>query len=106
MDAIRQNSTCVHLSGSTNIHNFRRRVCLNYQTDADKLSFAVYRNPSNINQNHSEMEPKKTEDEKFPPKRLCLLSSFDVFYKWCIVLDERNVLDQSILRQEGIFSSY
>ena len=70
------------------IYNGRRKVCINFQTDADKVNIAVYRYRNNTYLKDTEKDLKLTEYEKLLAKRLYLLSYIGIFYKWCIVLDE------------------
>ena len=73
------------------IHNGRRRVCISFKTDLDKLNIVVYRYRKNTYAKDTEMELRLTENEKLLSKRLYLLSYIDVFFKRCIVLDETTV---------------
>ena len=71
------------------IHNGRRKVCINFQTDTDKVNIVVYRCRNNTYLKDTGMELKLTEYKKILAKRVYLLS--DIFYKRCIVLDETTV---------------
>ena len=73
------------------IYNGRRKVCINFKTDLDKLNIVVYRYRNNTYVKDTEMELKMTEYEKLLAKRVYLLSYIDVFFKRCIVLDETTV---------------
>ena len=73
------------------IYNGRRKVCINFQTDADKVNIVVYRYRNNTYIKDIEMDLKLTEYKKVPAKRVYLLSYLDIFYKRCIVLDETTV---------------
>ena len=73
------------------IYNGRRKVCISFKTDLDKLNIVVYRYRNNTYVKDTEMELKMTEYEKLLSKRVYLLSYFDVFFKRCIVLDETTV---------------
>ena len=70
------------------IYNGRRKVCINFQTDTDKVNIVVYRYRNNRYLKDTEMDLKLTEYKKLLAKRVYLLSYFDIFYKRCIVLDE------------------
>ena len=70
------------------IYNGRRKVCIYFKTDMDKLNFVVYRYRNNTYVKDTEMELKLTEYKKFLYKRVYLLSYNDVFFRRCIVLDE------------------
>ena len=70
------------------IYNGRRKICIVFKTDMDKLSIVVYRYRNNTYVKDSEMELKLTEYDKL---RVYLLSHIDVFFKWCVVLDETTV---------------
>ena len=74
----------------TKKHNGRRKVCLSFKTDMDKLNIVVYRYRNNTYVKDTGMELKLTEYEKLLSKRVYLLSYIDVFSKRCIVLDEKN----------------
>ena len=73
------------------IYNRRRNVCINLQTDEDKVNIVVYRYRNNTYLKDTEMDLKLTEYKKLPAKRVYLLSYIDIFYKRCIVLDETTV---------------
>ena len=73
------------------IYNGRRKVCINFQTDTDKVNIVVYRHRKKTYLKDTEMELKLTEYKKFLAKRLYLLSYFDIFYKRYIILDETTV---------------
>ena len=70
------------------IYNGRRKVCVNFQTDTDKLNFVVYRYRNNFYLKDNEVILKLSENELLLAKRVYLFSYFDIFYKRCIVLDE------------------
>ena len=73
------------------IYNGRRKVCISFKTDMEKLNIVVYRYRTNTSAKDNEMELKVTENEKLLSKRVYLVSYLDVFFKRCIVLDERIV---------------
>ena len=73
------------------LYNDRRKVCINFQTDTDKVNFVVYRNRNNTYLKDTEMELKWTEYKKLLAKHVYVLSYIDIFYKRCIVLDETTV---------------
>ena len=74
------------------IYNSRREVCINFQTDEDKVKIVVYRYRNNTYLKDTEMELKLTEYKKLVAnKRVCLLSYIDFSYKRCIVMDETTV---------------
>ena len=70
------------------IYNGRRKVCINFQTDTDKVNIVVYLYRNSTYPKDTEMDLKLTEYKKLLAKRLYLLSYIDIFYKRCIVLDE------------------
>ena len=70
------------------IFNGRRKVSMNFQTDADMVNIVVYRYRNNTYLKDTELYIKLTEYKKFLAKRVYLLSYLDIFYKRCIVLDE------------------
>ena len=72
-------------------YNGRRKICVNFKTDTDKLNIVVYRYRNNLYLKDSEVDLKWTEYESLLAKRVYLLSYIDIFYKWCIVLDETTV---------------
>ena len=43
------------------IYNGRRKVCINFQTDADKVNFFVYRYRNNTYLKHTQMDLKLSE---------------------------------------------
>ena len=70
------------------IYNGRRKVCVNFQTDTDKLITVVYRYRNNLYLKGNEVDLKLTEYQSLLAKRVYLLSYLDIFYKRCLVLDE------------------
>ena len=73
------------------IYNGRRKVCINFQTDTDKVNLVVYRYRNSTYLRDTEMVLKLTEYKKLLAKRVYLLSYIDIFYKQCMVLDETTV---------------
>ena len=73
------------------IYNGRRKVCINFQSDTDKVNIVVYRYRNNRYLKDTEMDLKLAEYKKLLAKRFYLLSYIDIFYKRCIVLDETTV---------------
>ena len=73
------------------ICNGRRKVCISFKTDMDKLNFVFYRYRNNTYVKDTEMELKLNEYEKLLSKRVYLLSYIDVFFKRCVVSDETTV---------------
>ena len=73
------------------IYNSRRKVCVKFQTDTDKLNIVVYRYRNNLYLKDNEVDLKLTEYQTLLAKRVYLLSYIDIFYKRCIVLDETTV---------------
>ena len=68
-----------------------RKVCINFQTNTDKVNIVVYRYRNNTYLKDTEMDLKSTEYKKLLAKRVHLLSQVVIFYKRCIVLDETAV---------------
>ena len=73
------------------IYNGRRKACINFQTDTDKVNIVVYRYRNSTYLKDTEMDLKLTEYKKLLTKRVYLLSYIDIFYKRCIALDETTV---------------
>ena len=73
------------------IYNVRRKVCLNFQTDTDKLNNVVYRYRNSVYLKYKEVDLKLTEYQSLLAKRVYLLSYDDIFYKRCIILKETTV---------------
>ena len=73
------------------IYNGRRKVCINFQTDTDKVNIVVCRYRNGTYLKDTENDLKLTEYKKFLAKRVYLLGYIDIFYKRCIVLDETTV---------------
>ena len=69
-------------------HNGRKKACISFQTDTDKVKIVVYRYRNITYLKDTEMDLKLTEDKKTLAKRVYLLSYLDIFYKRYIVLDE------------------
>ena len=73
------------------IYNGRRKVCVNFQTDTDKLNIVVYRCRNNLYLKDNELDLKLSEYQSLLAKRVYTWSYIDIFYKRCIVLDETTV---------------
>ena len=73
------------------IYNSRKKVSINFQTDTVKVNNVVYRYRNNTYLRHTEMDLKLSEYKKLPAKRVYFLSYIDIFYKRCIVLEEKTV---------------
>ena len=69
----------------------RRKVCLNFQTDTDKLNIVEYRYRNTINLKDTEVDLKLKDYQSLLAKRVHLLGHIDIFYKRCFVLDETTV---------------
>ena len=68
-----------------------RKVCVNFQTDTEKLNNVLYCYRSSLYLKDNEVDLKMTEYPSLLAKRVYLLSYIDIFYKRCIVLDETTV---------------
>ena len=55
-------------------YNGRRKVCINFQTDTDKVNIVVYCYRNNTYLNDTKMDSKLTEYKKVLAKRVYLLS--------------------------------
>ena len=73
------------------IYNGRRKVCVNFQTDTDKLNIVVYSYRNKLYLEGNEVEPNLAEYQSLLAERVYLLSYIDIFYKRYIVLDETTV---------------
>ena len=73
------------------VHIGRRKVCVNFQTDTDKLNIVVYRYRNNLYLKGNEVDLKLTQCQSLLAKQVYLLSYIDIFSKRCIVLDETTV---------------
>ena len=73
------------------IYNGRSKVCVNVQTDTDKLNIVVYRYQNSLYLKYNETDLNMTEYQSLLAKRVYLLSYIDISYKRCIVLDETTV---------------
>ena len=82
------------------IYNGSRKICINFQTDADKVNIVVYRYRNNTYLKDTEKNLKLSEYKKLLAKRVYLLSYIDIFYKRCIVLDE---IKQAPSRMDVLF---
>ena len=87
------------------ILNGRRKVCVNFQIDTDKVNIVAYHYRNSWYFKDSKVDLKFTESQSLLSKRVYFLSYFDIFYKRCIVLDETTVHNQNKLRQEWMFFS-
>ena len=56
------------------------KVCINFQTDADKVNVVVYRYRSNTYLKDTEIDLKLNKYKKLLAKRVYLLSYIDIFY--------------------------
>ena len=61
------------------IYNGEKKVCINFQTDTDKVIIVVYRYRNNTYLKDTERELKLTEYEKLVAKRVYLLNYIDIF---------------------------
>ena len=86
------------------IYNGRTKVCINFQTDADKVNIVVYRYRNITYLKDTEVDSKLSEYKKILAKRVYLLSYIDNFYKRCIVSDETTVHNWNRLWQGWMFS--
>ena len=73
------------------IYNGRGKVCINFQTDTDKVNIVVCRYRNSTYLKDTEINFELTEYKKHLAKRVYLLSYIDIFYKRCIVLDDTTV---------------
>ena len=73
------------------IYHGRRKVCVNFQTDTDKLNIVVYRYRNSLYLKGNEFTLILSEYEPLLAKRVYLLSYIGIFYKPCIVKDETTV---------------
>ena len=73
------------------IYNGRRKICINFPTDTDKVNIVFYRYRNSTYLKDTEMDLKLTEYKKLLAKRVYILSYIDIFYRHCIVLDETTV---------------
>ena len=62
------------------IYNGRRKVCVIFQTDTDKLNIVVYRYRNSLYLKDNEIDLKLTEYQSLLAKRVYLLSYIDIFY--------------------------
>ena len=70
------------------IYNGRRKVCMNFQTDTDKVNIVVYHYRNSTYPKDTEIDLELTEYKKLLATRFYLLSHIDIFYKHCIILDK------------------
>ena len=66
-------------------------MCINFETDTDKVNIVVYRYRNSTYLKDTEMDLKLTEYKELLAKRVYLLSCNVIFYKRCILLDETTV---------------
>ena len=83
----KEETTCLKRT----IYNGRRKVCVNFQTDTDKLNIVVYRYRNNLYLKDDELDLELSEYQSLLAKRVYFLSYIDIFYKRCIVLEETTV---------------
>ena len=70
------------------IYNGTRKICINFQTDTDKVNIVVYRYRNNTYLKDTGMDLNLAEYKKLLAKCVYLLSCIVIFYKRCIALDE------------------
>ena len=68
-----------------------RNVCVNFQTDTDKLKIVVYRYRNSLYLKDNEVDLKMIEYQSLLAERVYLLSYIVLVDKRCIVLDETSV---------------
>ena len=68
-------------------HNGRRKVCVNFQTDTDKLNIVVYRYRNNLCLKDNEIILKLSEYEGLLAKRLYISSYIDILHASVRILD-------------------
>ena len=61
------------------IYNGGSKICINFQTDADKVNIVVYHYRNNTYLKDTEMELDLTEYEKLLAKRVYFLSYIEIF---------------------------
>ena len=69
----------------------KRKLCVNYKTDSDKLYIVINRYRNNIYLKVVKMEMKMTGYDKTLVKKEYLLSYLDLFFKRCIILNETSI---------------
>ena len=62
-------------------YNGRKKVCVNFQTDTDKLNIVLYRYQNSLYLKDNEVDLKMIEYQSVLAKRVYLLSYIDIFYK-------------------------
>ena len=67
-------------------YNGRRKVCINFQTDTEKVNIVVYHYRNYTYLKDTEVDLKLTEHKKLLAKRVYLLSYIDIFFRRCNVL--------------------
>ena len=72
-------------------HNGWRKVCVNFETDTDKMKTIVYSHRTNIYLKDDEVDVKLTDYQTQLTKRVKLSSYIDFFFKRCIALDATTV---------------
>ena len=81
-----------------------RKVCVNFQTDTDKLNVVVYRNRNSLYLKDNKNDLKLTGYQSLLAKQVHLLSYIDIVFKRCIVLDETTVHKQNKRRMHWMLS--
>ena len=61
------------------IYNGRRKVCVNFQTDTDKLNIVVYHYRNKLYLKDNELNLKLSENQSLLAKRVYLMSYIDIF---------------------------
>ena len=72
-------------------YNGRRKVCVNFQTDTEKLSIVVYRYRNSLYIKDKEVDLNMTDYQSLLAELAYLLSYIDILYKRCLVLNETSV---------------
>ena len=69
----------------------RRKVCVNFKTDTDKINIVLCRYRNSLYQKDIEVDLKLTEYQALLTKLVYLLSYIDIFYNRFIVPDKTTV---------------
>ena len=73
------------------VYSGRRKVCVTFQTDTEKLNIVEYRYRNSLYLKDNQVDLKLKEHQSLLAKRVYLLSYIDIYYQRCIVLHETTV---------------
>ena len=87
-------------------YNVRKKVCVDFKTDSDKMNIVVYSYRNNLYLKNNKIDLKLTEYWKILTKQVYFLSFIDISFKKSFVLGKTTVSMWTKLHQEWTYSFY